>query len=221
MFEQAHGGTLFLDEIGDTSPGMQARLLRVLQEGELRPVGGNHSIKVDVRLITATNKDLQSLVGSGKFREDLFYRLAVVPVQMPPLRERIGDVPFVAAHLVEQLARAKGRPSPRIDVEVFDALERYSWPGNVRQLENVLRRILLLAGDGSVTLKVLESDGDLARMLLGKEQEAGPLLSLDKTEQEQIRRALEAAAGNRDRAARLLGISRATIYRKMREYSLR
>ena len=210
-----------MDEVGDMSSGMQARLLRVLQEGELRRVGGDHPIKVDVRVITATNKDLQVEVAAGRFREDLYYRLAVVPVQLPPLRERVGDVPFLAGHLMEQLATARGRATPHIDAEVLDAMERYPWPGNVRQLENVLRRISILAGDAAITRQVIESDPGLALMFLGKQAEMGPLLSMVKTEQEQIRRALEASAGNRDRAARLLGISRATIYRKMREYSLR
>ncbi len=221
LFEQAHEGTLFLDEVGDMSPAMQARLLRVLQEGELRRVGGDHPIKVDVRVITATNKDLQAEIAAGRFREDLYYRLAVVPVQLPPLRERIGDVPFLAGHLMELIASARGRVAPRIETDILDAMERYPWPGNVRQLENVLRRISLLAGDATVTRDVIESDSGLALMFFGKQAEMGPLLSMVKTEEEQIRRALEAAAGNRDRAARLLGISRATIYRKMREYSLR
>jgi Nif-specific regulatory protein len=221
LFEQAHGGTLFLDEVGDTSPAMQARLLRVLQEGELRRVGGDHPIKVDVRVITATNKDLQAEIAAGRFREDLYYRLAVVPVQLPPLRERVGDVPFLTGHLLEQIASARGRVTPRIDADVLDAMERYPWPGNVRQLENVLRRVSLLGSDKTITREVIESDSDLTRMFLGKEAATGPVLSMVKTEQEQIRRALDAAGGNRDRAARLLGISRATIYRKMREYSLR
>jgi Nif-specific regulatory protein len=221
LFEQAHNGTLFLDEVGDMSPGMQARLLRVLQESELRRVGGDHPIKVDVRLITATNKDLQVEVAAGRFREDLYYRLAVVPVQLPPLRERVGEVPFLVGHLLEQIAAARGRATPRIDSEILDAMERYSWPGNVRQLENVLRRVSLLAGDGPITRGLIEADADLSRMFLGKQAQVGPLLSMVKTEEDQIRRALDAAAGNRDRAARLLGISRATIYRKMREYSLR
>jgi Nif-specific regulatory protein len=221
VFEQSHGGTLFLDEVGDMSQAMQARLLRVLQDGELRRVGGDRSIKVDVRVIAATNKDLQIEVAAGRFREDLYYRLAVIPVNLPPLRERVGDVPFIASHLLEQIAGARNRPKPHLDGAVFDALERYAWPGNVRQLENLLRRMALLAGDGPIDRSVIDSDSELARMLFGKESAAGPMLSLEKTEQEQIRRALDAAAGNRDRAARLLGISRATIYRKMREYDLR
>ena len=220
VFEQAHGGTLFLDEIGDMSPAMQARLLRVLQEGELRRVGGDHPIHVDVRLIAATNKDLQAGVTTGRFREDLYYRLAVVPVSLPPLRERIGDVPLLAGHLLRQIAAARGRPAPRIEPDVIDALERYPWPGNVRQLENMLRRLALLAGDGPISRRVIDTDPELSRILLGKQEAFVPVMSMEKSEADQIRRALEASAGNRDRAARLLGISRATIYRKMRGYGL-
>jgi Nif-specific regulatory protein len=190
VFEQSHGGTLFLDEVGDMSQAMQARLLRVLQDGELRRVGGDRSIKVDVRVIAATNKDLQIEVAAGRFREDLYYRLAVIPVNLPPLRERVGDVPFIASHLLEQIAGARNRPKPHVDGAVFDAMERYAWPGNVRQLENLLRRMALLAGDGPIDRSVIDSDSELARMLFGKESAAGPMLSLEKTEQEQIRRAL-------------------------------
>jgi two-component system response regulator HydG len=221
LFEHAHEGTLFLDEVGDMSPAMQARLLRVLQEGEIRRVGGDQTIKVDVRVIAATNKDLLAEVAAGRFREDLYYRLAVVPVSLPPLRERAGDVPLLVRHLLERIAEGRRRPTPRIDVEVLDALERYPWPGNVRQLENVLRRLSLMAGDAPITREVVESDADLARLVLAKTASATPILSMVKTEEEQIRRALDASGGNRDRAARLLGISRATIYRKMREFGLR
>jgi transcriptional regulator with PAS, ATPase and Fis domain len=171
-------------------------------------------------VIAATNKELQAEVAAGRFREDLYYRLAVVPVTLPPLRERIGDVPFLATHLLAHISAGRNRPMPRLDGTVLDAMERYAWPGNVRQLENLLRRMALLAGDGPIDRAVVDSDPELARMLFGREPAAGPMLSLEKTEQEQIRRALDAAAGNRDRAARLLGISRATIYRKMREYDL-
>jgi Nif-specific regulatory protein len=220
LFEQAHDGTLFLDEIGDTSPAMQARLLRVLQEGELRRVGGDHTIKVNVRVIAATNKDLSSEIAAGRFREDLYYRLAVVPVSLPPLRERVGDIPYLASQLLERIASARGRPTPRIDADVLDAFERYAWPGNVRQLENLLRRIVLLAGDAPISKTVLEGDVELSRLFLGKQPSFVPVMSIAKGEEDQIRRALEAAAGHRDRAARLLGISRATIYRKMREYKI-
>jgi Nif-specific regulatory protein len=220
LFEQAHKGTLFLDEIGDTSPGMQARLLRVLQEGELRRVGGEHPVKVDVRVIAATNKDLAAEIALGRFREDLYYRWAVIPVTLPPLRDRIGDVSFLVGRILERIAASRGRPAPRIDADVLDAFERYPWPGNVRQLENLLRRVVLLAGDATISRSVLESDLELSRLFLGKQANFVPVMSIARGEEEQIRRALEASAGHRDRAARLLGISRATIYRKMREYKI-
>jgi len=220
LFEQAHNGTLFLDEIGDTSPAMQARLLRVLQEGEVRRVGGDHPIKVNVRVIAATNKDLPSEIRAGRFREDLYYRLAVVPISLPALRERIGDVPYLTGQILEKIAASRGRPAPRIDAEVLDAFERYSWPGNVRQLENLLRRVVLLAGDSAISREVLAADPELARLFLGRQVDFVPVMSIAKGEEEQIRRALEASAGHRDHAARLLGISRATIYRKMREYKI-
>jgi Nif-specific regulatory protein len=220
LFEQAHGGTLFLDEIGDTSPATQARLLRVLQEGELRKVGGEHPIKVNVRVIAATNKDLSAEIAAGRFREDLYYRLAVVPISLPPLRERLGDIPYLIGKLLERIAGSRGRPTPRIDPDVLDAFERYAWPGNVRQLENLLRRVVLLAGDAPISRAVLGGDSELARLFLGKQADFVPVMSMAKGEEDQIRRALEAAAGHRDRAARLLGISRATIYRKMREYKI-
>jgi Nif-specific regulatory protein len=221
LFEQADGGTLFLDEVGDMSPTMQARLLRVLQEGEVRRVGDERVVHVDVRVIAATNKDLEKEIREGRFREDLFYRLNVLSVPLPPLRERPGDIALLTASLVERIAKERGRATPRVDNEVLDLLERYSWPGNVRQLENVLQRLSLLAGDGAVTLSVLESDENLRRTFLEDRAPAVPVLSLAKNEEEQIRRALEETAGNRDRAARLLGISRATVYRKIKEYGIR
>jgi Nif-specific regulatory protein len=221
LFEQADGGTLFLDEVGDMSPAMQARLLRVLQEGEVRRVGDERVFRVDVRVIAATNKDLEKEIREGRFREDLFYRLNVLSVPLPPLRERPGDVALLTASLIERIAKERGRATPRVENEVLDLLERYPWPGNVRQLENVLQRLSLLAGDGAVTLSLLQSDENLRRTFLGDRTPAVPVLSLAKNEEEQIRRALKEAAGNRDQAARLLGISRATVYRKIKEYGIR
>jgi len=221
LFEQADGGTLFLDEVGDMSPAMQARLLRVLQEGEVRRVGDERIGHVDVRVVAATNKDLDEEIRAGRFREDLYYRLNVLSIRMPPLRERPGDVPLLTGHLMERIARERGREAPRIDGEVVDLLERCAWPGNVRQLENAIQRLALLAGDGPVTLRTVRSDEGLRRALLGERDPSVPVLSLSKTEEEQIRRALKESRGNRDRAAKLLGISRATIYRKLREYGIR
>ena len=220
LFEQADGGTLFLDEVGDMSAAMQARLLRVLQEGELRRVGGEETIDVDVRVIAATHEDLPTLVQEGRFREDLFYRLQVLAVQLPPLRERTGDIPLLVDHLMERISRERGRETPRLTAEVMALLEGYPWPGNVRQLENTLQRLALLAADGPITREVVEADDGLSRALLGDLAAREPVYSLERNEKEQIRRALEACGGNRNRAARMLGISRATIYRKIKEYDL-
>ena len=220
LFEQAHGGTLFLDEIGDMPASMQARLLRVLQEGEVRRVGAERIVRVDVRLVTATHRDLPSQVAAGRFREDLLYRLQVLVIQLPPLRDRPGDIPLLVDHFLRRISRERGLETPKIRSNVMSSLEGYSWPGNVRQLENHIQRIALLAGDGPITLSVLEQDKGLREALLGKKTEGTPVFSLEHSEKEQIRQALEAAKGNRTRAARMLGISRATIFRKIKEYEL-
>jgi Nif-specific regulatory protein len=220
LFEQAHGGTLFLDEIGDMPASMQARLLRVLQEGELRRVGAERVVHVDVRLVTATHRDLPSEVAAGRFREDLLYRLQVLVVQLPALRDRPGDVPLLVDHFLRRISRERGTETPSIRSNVMALLESYAWPGNVRQLENHIQRIALLAGDGPITLAVIEQDKGLRETLLGKKIEGTPVFSLEHSEKEQIRQALEASKGNRTKAARLLGISRATIFRKIKEYGL-
>jgi Nif-specific regulatory protein len=219
LFEQADGGTLFLDEVGDMSAAMQARLLRVLQEGELRRVGGERAIHVDVRVIAATNKDLSTLVADGLFREDLLYRLQVLAIELPPLRDRPGDVPLLVDHLLERISRERGRNAPRIAGDVMDLLETYPWPGNVRQLESAMQRLVLLAGEGDITLPVVETDSALRDAFLGSRRRE-PVYSLELNEKAQIERALEASGGNRNKAARMLGISRATIYRKIKEYGL-
>jgi len=219
LFEQADGGTLFLDEVGDMSPGMQARLLRVLQEGDLRPVGGEQHVSVDVRVLAATHRDLQVEVAAGRFREDLFYRLQVLLIQLPPLRERVGDVPLLVDHFLRRISDARGRAAPTIQSPVMELLERHPWPGNVRQMENVLQRLLLLADDGPITLSLVESDDGLRQAIMGKES-VKPVYSLERNEREQILRALEASGGNRTRAAEMLGISRATIFRRIKEMGI-
>jgi Nif-specific regulatory protein len=220
LFEQADGGTLFLDEVGDMSAGMQARLLRAVQEGEIRKVGGERSIHVDVRLLAATHRDLAAEVRAGRFREDLFYRLQVLTVDLPPLRDRPGDVPLLATHLAARIAESRGRGAPRITEDVLALLERHPWPGNVRELENVLQRLLLVAGDGPITRHTVEADSGLLRTLAPHETAGDDSLSLEHGEREQVRRALRAARGNRSEAARLLGVSRATLYRKIRRHGL-
>ncbi len=220
LFEQADGGTLFLDEIGDTTPAMQARLLRVLQEGEVRRVGDETRRHVDVRVLTATNKNLEHEVAEGRFRDDLRHRLQVLVLELPALRERPGDIAALVDELLERIGRERGGAAPRIRLDVVDRLERYPWPGNVRQLENCLKRLAVLSGDEPITLDVVRSDDGLARMLLGDDGGAQPALRLDHNEKDQIRRALDAAGGNRVHAAKLLGISRATIFRKLKEHGL-
>ena len=200
---------------------MQARLLRVLQEGEVRRVGAERTIRVDVRVIAATHRDLEEAVREGRFRQDLLYRLKVLLIPLPPLRERPGDIPLLVDHFLKKIAGDRERPVPEVRGSVMDLLERYPWPGNIRQLENALQRLVLLAGEGPITLGVVKSDGDLHRALLGVEAEtASPVYSLERNEAQKIREALKAAGGNRTRAARLLGISRATIFRKIKQYGL-
>jgi DNA-binding NtrC family response regulator len=211
---------LFLDEVGDMAPTMQARLLRVIQEGEIRPVGGESRGRVDVRLLTATNKDLQTEVAEGRFREDLFYRLQVLLIPLPPLRERPGDVPLLVEHFLEQLGKQRGVATPRIASPVRDLLERHPWPGNVRQLENALKTLVVLAGEEPIDMALVESDGASRKLLIGQTSSGRPMYSLERNEKDTIRQALAAVQGHRGRAAKLLGISRATIFRKIKEYGL-
>ncbi len=220
LFELASGGTLFLDEVGDMSPAMQARLLRVLEEGELRRVGGEKTVRVDVRVVAATHRDLQSEVRAGRFRLDLLYRLQVLCIEIPPLRERAGDIPLLVARFLRTIARERGGAVPQLEPEALGMLARYSWPGNVRELENALQRLALLAGSEPITVPLIESDPTLTRTLVGEVRSREPLFSLVSGEREQVRRALAAAGGSRTEAARLLGVSRATMYRKIHRHGL-
>jgi transcriptional regulator with GAF, ATPase, and Fis domain len=218
LFEQADGGTLFLDEVGDMSAAMQARLLRALQEGEIRRVGAERSVRVDVRVLAATHRDLEREVAEGRFREDLFYRLQVLVVRLPPLRDRPEDIPLLIDHLLERIARERGQPPPRVDPAVVSLLERYEWPGNVRQLENALQRLSLLAGSGPIREDLLAGDSTFDSLRRSDDPE--PAFSFERGVTDQLRRALAAAGGNRAQAAKLLGVSRATIYRKLKQHGL-
>ncbi len=221
LFEQADGGTLFLDEVGDMPPSMQVKLLRVLQEGEIRRVGGEKTTAVDVRLVAATNKNLRKEVDAGHFREDLFYRLNVLTLGMPALRDRPEDIPLLIDHFLEEIARERGRKEIKMESQVLRLLELYRWPGNIRELENCLHRLALSAGDGPITLDLVRRDDELRRLLSEQERsEDSGAYSLEEGEKLQILRALEASRGNRAAAARLLGISRATIYRKIKLHRL-
>jgi two-component system nitrogen regulation response regulator GlnG len=246
-FEQAEGGTLFLDEIGDMPMEAQTRLLRVLQQGEYTTVGGRTPIKSDVRIIAATNKDLRQLIQQGLFREDLFFRLNVVPLRLPPLRERTEDIPDLIRHFFTQIER-EGLPAKQIDIAGLDRLKHYRWPGNVRELENLARRLAALYPQETITAAVLE--GELSQpILLGGEEVAGSEGNLGaaverhlaayfagfedgrppaglyhrvlrEIEYPLLSAALAATNGNQIRAAELLGLNRNTLRKKVRDLDI-
>lgn len=221
LFETADGGTVFLDEIGETSPQMQVRLLRVLQEGEVRRVGETTDRKVDVRVIAATNRELRREVAEGRFRDDLFFRMNVFPIRLPSLRDRTEDVPLLAAHFMKQYAPER---SARFTADAVDLLCRYDWPGNVRELENEIQRSLLIAGDNdrlgpevlSETVRGEVIDEEAIRV-----SQSGDLKAAQaRLEQEMIGQALKRHKGNRTHAARALGVSRWGLVQKIQKYGI-
>jgi DNA-binding NtrC family response regulator len=220
LFEEADRGTLFLDEIGDTSPAIQIKLLRVLQEREIRRVGSNAPIKIDVRVLAATHRSLEALVKEGRFREDLLYRLNVVTIPVPPLRERREDIPLLAAHFLEGAAKRLGKPVPTLSQEAMNLLLEYPWPGNVRQLENAIERALLLATRETIF------PGDFPPTVLGTGSAGEPgrpsskLTRLEDVEREHILRTLDELGWNQARAAEALGIGRNTLWRKLKEFGI-
>jgi DNA-binding NtrC family response regulator len=218
-FERSSGGTLFLDEVGDMSPAMQAKILRALQEEEIERVGGDRPIPVDVRVIAATNRDLEAEVAAGRFREDLYYRLAVVVIHLPPLRERGDDVELLARHYLEHFARKHGRGVHELDEGALELLRSHPWPGNIRQLRNVVERALLMA-EGPVLLpEHLPNEVRLGVPRAGSAPAygaEGELLPLRELEHRHIRRALALARGNLGATAELLGIHRNTLRQKLR-----
>jgi transcriptional regulator with GAF, ATPase, and Fis domain len=215
LFEEANGGTLFLDEIGDMDLSMQRKLLRVLQEGEFRRVGGREPIKTDVRILSATNADLAQRLKDASFREDLYFRLKVMSVRVPPLRERRGDIPALVAHFLAIAAKENGRPAPIVTDDAMAILMNYAWPGNVRELRNEVVRLAALAPD-KIEARALRSLGEGVRPvqigLAGR--------TLEELEKEAIRQALETARGKRVEAARLLGLPRRTFYNRLKRYGL-
>jgi two-component system response regulator PilR (NtrC family) len=210
LFEVAHGGTLFLDEVGETSPAMQVKLLRALQERRIRRVGGSEEIDVDVRVISATNVPLEQLVQEKRFREDLFYRLQVIPIRTPPLRERREDIPILAEHFLERFAAQMGKRIVKVSDEALEVLKRHAWPGNVRELENVIERAVALETSGAVLRERLP-ESVLAPRPAGALPALGPGFELDahlrRIEAGLLRQALGQSAGDRGRAAELLGIT--------------
>jgi two-component system response regulator HydG len=224
LFREANAGTLFLDEIGDVAPEVQNKLLRVLQEREIKPVGGDAFVKIDVRVVAATNKDLQKLIAAGRFREDLYYRLAVVPLELPPLRERVGDIPQLVAHILGRRRTAGPRPS-KISADALAALEAYRWPGNIRELENVVERAAILSDGEEIRARDLPPLAGTPAAAPDGALELKPLKELiaDATariEKAGILEALRQEGGSPSRAAKRLGISRSSLYNKLRAHNI-
>lgn len=220
LFEQAQLGTLLLDEVGETPPAFQAKLLRVLQEREVRRVGGTRTHRVDVRVVAASNRDLWAEARAGRFREDLYYRLAVFPIALPPLRERLADLPLLAAHF---LAKHGGRPTPRLSPASQTLLQAHAWPGNVRELENELQRALAFAAPGA-PLEPEHFSKRLAGALEPVRSQLRPgeslRANLERIEAWLIRRSLEANAGHRQATARQLQVTREGLYKKMKRFGI-
>lgn len=217
-FMQADGGTLFLDEIGDMSLRVQTKVLRVLQDGEFQRVGGKETLKVDVRIIAATNKNLREMVQEGRFREDLYFRLNVFPIEAPPLRERPEDIPLLAQHFIHRFCRRNNRRLPEVQPEVYAALKKYSWPGNVRELQNLVERLIILSENNRIGVEnlpayLLQTEFKLPKMLPG----ARTLSQVrEEAERAYILHCLEHSGGNVTQAARLLGMERTNLHKKMK-----
>ena len=223
-FLQANGGTIFLDEVGTASPSLQVKLLRVLQDREFEPVGGTKTHKVDVRLILATNEDLEEKVRMGEFRQDLFYRINVITVTQPPLRERIGDIPLLVDHYIEEMNDQTGKQVKGFSDDAMTLLQRYNWPGNVRELVNVIERAVVLAKGSHIRPDDLpealrrdhvEMEGVSGRLASGNLKSA-----LSHPERQIILEALEVNGWNRQETARMLGINRTTLYKKMKKFDI-
>ena len=224
-FQLAHRGTLFLDEIGEMSPKLQVKLLRVLQERQFEPVGSDNGVEVDVRVIAATNHDLRVGVREGRFREDLFYRLNVLPLELPPLRDREGDVPLLVHYFLHAHGRRKGKTPMRIDPGALTSLERYSWPGNVREVENLMERLVVLSDESVIRIDDLP---DYVVENAPREPQTSFEMSLpqdgvdldgvlERIEDGLIRQALQRSRGNKTMAAEMLNLNRTTLIERLRK----
>ncbi|MDI6800542.1 MAG: sigma-54 dependent transcriptional regulator [Thermodesulfovibrionales bacterium] len=239
-FELAHNGTLFLDEIGELAPSLQVKMLRVLQEREFERVGGVKTIKVDVRILAATNKDLEKEVREGRFREDLYYRLNVIPLHLPPLRERLEDIPLLMDHFVHEFSKKRKREPLRFSEEAVECLLKYRWPGNVRELENLIERLTILVSGDTVTTSDLpekfnivysckKSDRDAAKSVMdyGGQSVDIPEYGIDlnavvdDVERKLILRAIEKSGGVKSMAATILGLNRTTLIEKMKKMGIK
>ncbi|HEY4490716.1 MAG TPA: sigma-54 dependent transcriptional regulator, partial [Acidobacteriota bacterium] len=223
-FELADKGTIFLDEIGDLAANLQVKLLRVLQEGEIERVGGEQTLKVDVRVIAATNRDLPAIVQGGAFREDLFYRLNVIPILLPPLRKRKEDIPALIEFFLKRLASENKRRKIAIDKEAVQALIDYPWPGNIRELENVLERAVVLCDTDRITMNELPFSRETSPSLEQRRKDLSLRGNLDEKlaelEKQLLQDAMQEAKGIKTRAARALGIKTSTLYYKLEKYGL-
>ena len=217
-FALADGGTIFLDEIGTISPSVQAKLLRVLQDREFEPLGAERTQRVDLRVITATNRDLRQMVAEGKFQEDLYYRLNVIPITLPPLRDRREDVPLLVEHFVRRFAASMGKPIDGVDAAVLEELVRYDWPGNVRELENTIERAVVLANGRRLTRETVWLMGAVSPASASGLPSLGLHDNVEWAERETIRRALDRARGIKKDAAELMGISQRALSHYLLKY---
>ncbi len=220
LFRAAHKGTLFLDEIGEISPRIQVKLLRALQEREIIPLGSTKPVKVDVRILASTNQDLEALMREGRFREDLFYRLNVITIRIPPLRDRKDDIPLLVDHFIRKYARKHQIPPKRVPQRVLQLLMAYPWPGNVRELENAIERALILSPGEEIAVEALPPQ------ILGSRGEADlplppPTLTLEELERRYILKVLESVGWDKARAAQILGINLSTVYRKLARFGIK
>jgi len=211
-FENAHGGTLFLDEIGNIPLSIQAKLLQVIQNRELIRVGGHKPVKIDIRLITATNRSLKEMIAEGTFREDLYYRLNTVTLELPPLRERGPDIGQLAHYFLDQFSNRYNKPGMRLNNKAVQKLEVYPWPGNVRELKHCMERAVIMTESSVLGANDLN--------LEGPGRETSDSFSLEEVERDAIDRVLKKCRGNNSRAAQILQISRTTLYAKMKKYGL-
>jgi two-component system response regulator HydG len=221
LLVQANGGTLFLDEIGDLPLSLQPKLLRVLQERRVRPVGSDAEVPFDVRLVCATNQDLESAVEERRFREDLYFRINVIAVKLPPLRSRGGDVLILAQHFLDRAAAKAGKPVMGISPDAAKLLLAYPWPGNVRELQNCVERAVALARYDQITVDDLPENvrGHRRSYVVVAADDPSELVSLEETERRYILRVMEAVAGNKTLAAQILKVGRKTLYRKLERYA--
>jgi DNA-binding NtrC family response regulator len=220
-FELADGGTLFLDEVGELEPAMQVKLLRVLEERAFERLGGSKTLQVDVRVVAATNRDLRKMVAEGKFRDDLFYRLSVVTIALPPLRERRDDIPLLVNAFLQHCSRENNKTVTGLTPEAVNTLLAYDWPGNVRELRNTVEQMVVLARTPQLTVRdvpaTVRGAADLTKVPVVR---SGTTMTVEEAERHLIQQALKETEGNRTRAAQKIGISRRTLHRKLKEYQL-